>query len=400
MSGSETDARVAGGDANEEPRGAPERACPSQGPAAAGPGEGHSRRIPVGVVGATGLAGQQFLAALENHPIFELKVVAASARSAGKRYADAIRDDKGSSQWFASPRVPPAFADLVVQDGSQLDPSGLGLVFSAVDGDTARVLEAKYAQTTPVVSAASAYRYEADVPLLIPPVNADHANLIETQRKNRGWKGFVAPIPNCTTTGLAITLAPLAEAFGVEMVLMTSMQAVSGAGRSPGVIALDVVDNVVPYIPKEEEKVQVETKKILGSIAGAAITPHGMAVSCTCTRVAVLDAHTESVFVKLKKQASPAEVAEAMRAWKGTEVSRKLHSAPASWIEVSDDPFRPQPRLDRERGDGMVTTVGRVREEAALGGAKYVLVSHNTKMGAAKGAILVAEQLHAQGWIR
>ncbi|WP_373047912.1 aspartate-semialdehyde dehydrogenase [Vulgatibacter sp.] len=357
-------------------------------------------RIPVAVVGATGLAGQQFLAALENHPTFDLQVVAASSRSAGKRYRDAIKDERGSSQWFASQRVPEAYADLVVQDGSKLDPTSVGLVFSAVDGDTARILEAEYARTTPVVSTASAYRYEEDVPLLIPPVNAEHARLIETQQQRRGWKGFVAPIPNCTTTGLAVTLAPLVEQFGVDMVLMTSMQAVSGAGRSPGVIALDVVDNVIPYIPKEEEKVQVETRKILGGLAGAGITPHQMAVSCTCTRVAVLDAHTESVFVKLAKNASPAEVAQAMREWRGAEVARDLPSAPARWIEVSDDPFRPQPRLDREAGGGMVTTVGRVREEAALGGAKYVLVSHNTKMGAARGAILVAETLHAQGYIR
>jgi len=356
-------------------------------------------RIPVGVVGATGLAGQQFLAALENHPIFELVTVAASARSAGKRYRDAIRTASGQSQWFASPRVPEAFADLVVEDGSELDPRGLGLIFSAVDGDTARTLEAKYAATTPVVSTASAFRYEADVPLLIPPVNADHARLIEAQRARRGWKGFVAPIPNCTTTGLAITLAPLAAAFGVEMVLMTSMQAVSGAGRSPGVIVLDAVDNVIPYIPREEEKVQLETRKILGSLAGEAIAPHAMAVSCTCTRVAVLDGHTESVFVKLRGAPSPEAVAEAMRTWKGAAIAASLPSAPARWIEVSDDPFRPQPRLDREAGDGMTTTVGRVREEAALGGAKYVLVSHNTKMGAAKGALLVAELLHAQGYV-
>ena len=357
------------------------------------------KRIPVGVVGATGLAGQQFLAALENHPVFDVVAVAASARSAGKRYRDAVRDERGASQWFASRQMPDGVADLVVQDGADLDPAGLGLIFSAVDGETARVLEAKYAQTTPVVSTASAFRYEEDVPLLIPPVNADHAALVETQRARRGWKGFVAPIPNCTTTGLAISLAPLVEAFGVELVLMTSMQAVSGAGRSPGVIALDVVDNVVPFIPKEEEKVQLETRKILGALGSASVAPHAMAVSCTCTRVAVLDGHTESVFVRLEKQASPAEVAEAMRAWQGAEASRSLPSAPRRWIEVSDDPFRPQPRLDRDAGDGMVTTVGRVREDAALGGAKYVLVSHNTKMGAAKGAILVAEQLHAQGYV-
>ena len=356
-------------------------------------------RIPVAVVGATGLAGQQFLAALENHPTFELKAVAASARSAGKRYSDAIRNAHGSSQWFASARVPGAVADLVVQDGSLFDATSVALVFSAVDGDTARILEAKYAATTPVVSTASAFRYEEDVPLLIPPVNAGHARLIEAQRARRGWKGFVAPIPNCTTTGLAVTLAPLEAAFGVEMVLMTSMQAVSGAGRSPGVIVLDAVDNVVPYIPKEEEKVQLETRKILGSLGAAGISPHAMAVSCTCTRVAVLDGHTESVFVKLRGAPSPEAVAEAMRAWRGDAIASGLPSAPQRWLDVSDDPFRPQPRLDREAGGGMTTTVGRVREEAALGGAKYVLVSHNTKMGAAKGAILVAELLHAQGLV-
>lgn len=356
-------------------------------------------RIPVAVVGATGLAGQQFLAALEDHPFFEVRVLAASGRSAGRRYAEAIRDGRGASQWFASPSIPAAFADLVVEDASLLDPTDVGLIFSAVDGEAARELEARFARTTPVVSTASAFRYEEDVPLLIPPVNADHAPLVELQRRRRGWRGFVVPIPNCTTTGLAISLAPLAERFGVEAVLMTSMQAVSGAGRTAGVLGLDVLDNVIPFIPKEEEKVERETRKILGRLQGEGILPHEMAVSCTCTRVAVLDGHTESVFVRLRERASPARVMEAMRAWQGAAVARRLPSAPERWIEVSEDPFRPQPRLDRENGDGMTTTVGRVREEPVLGGVKFVLVSHNTRMGAARGAILVAEQLHAQGFL-
>lgn len=357
-------------------------------------------RIPVGVVGATGLAGQQFLAALDEHPQFELKVVAASHRSAGKRYRDAIRDEHGSSQWFASEPLPARFADLVVQDGSTLDPSGLGLIFSAVDGVTAKTLEARYAQTTPVVSTASAFRGEPDVPLILPPINGDHAALIEAQRSGRGWKGFVAPIPNCTTTGLAITLAPLVERFGVEWVGMTSIQAVSGAGRSPGVPALDVLDNVIPFIPGEEEKVQRETRKILGSFEGGGIRDHGMSLSCTCTRAAVLDGHTESVFVRLGRKATEMEIAEAMSSFRGAEVARDLHSAPGSWIHVHDDPFRPQPRLDRDAGGGMVTTVGRIRIDPSLGnGVKYVLVSHNTKMGAAKGAILLAEMFQAQGLI-
>jgi aspartate-semialdehyde dehydrogenase len=353
-------------------------------------------RIPVGVVGATGLAGQQFLAALADHPRFELKVLAASERSAGKRYADAIRDDKGASRWFASDPLPAAFAGLVVEDAAKLDPSGLKVVFSAVDGETARVLEARYAQDVPVVSTASAYRYEADVPILIPPVNAEHVGLFELQRQRRGWRGFVTPIPNCTTTGLAVTLAPLVP-FGVELVVMTSMQAVSGAGRSPGVLALDVLDNVVPFISGEEEKVQRETRKILGRLSPEGITPHETLVTCTCTRVAVIDGHTESVFVKLREKPSVEEVRAAMRAWKGAPESRGLPSAPDRWIDVHDDPYRPQPRLDREAGGGMVTAVGRLRAEEALGGVKYVLVSHNTKMGAAKGAILVAELLDARG---
>jgi aspartate-semialdehyde dehydrogenase len=174
----------------------------------------------------------------------------------------------------------------------------------------------------------------------------------------------------------------------------------SGAGRSPGVIGLDILDNVIPYIPKEEEKVQVETKKILGTLeaGGGSLLPHDVRVSCTCTRVAVMEGHTESVFVSLERKASVQEVAAAMREWKGAEVSRNLPSAPPRWIEVLEDPFRPQPRLDRDTHAGMATTVGRVREDAVLeNGFKYLLVSHNTKMGAAKGAILVAELMRAQG---
>ncbi|AKU91551.1 aspartate-semialdehyde dehydrogenase [Vulgatibacter incomptus] len=358
------------------------------------------KRIPVAVIGATGLAGQQFLAALGRHPIFDLVAVAASSRSAGKAYRDAIRDEQGASRWFAGGPLPEAFGELIVEDASRLDPAGLGLVFSAVDGEQARELEARIARTTPVVSTASAFRYEDDVPLIVPPVNPDHVELLGIQQRRRGWKGFVAPIPNCTTTGLAITLAPLVRSFGVELALMTSMQAVSGAGRSPGVPALDVVDNVIPYIPKEEEKVASESRKILGTLEGEGIVPHPLAVSCTCTRVAVLDGHTESVFVRLERRASPESLIEALRGFASAPDVQGLPSAPPRWIEVSDDPFRPQPRLDRDAGDGMVTTVGRVREDPALGnGAKYVLVSHNTKMGAAKGAILLAELLHARGWV-
>ncbi|HVE83971.1 MAG TPA: aspartate-semialdehyde dehydrogenase [Myxococcales bacterium] len=352
------------------------------------------------VIGATGLAGQQFIAALRDHPSIEVAAVAASPRSAGKSYADALRTDNGMQAWFVPEPLPAAVASMKVMGTGDIRPRDFDLAFSAVEADVAREVEPALAKEIPVISAASAFRYDDDVPLLIPPVNADHAPLVHEMQRRRGIKGFIAPVPNCTTTGLAITLAPLEQAFGVQAVVMTSLQAVSGAGRSPGVIALDILDNVIPYIHKEEGKVEVETKKILGTLqrSPVAIQPHAAKISCTCTRVAVLEGHTESVFVSLRKKASPAEVAAAMREWKGAEVARALPSSPPRWIEVLDDPFRPQPRLDRDTHGGMATTVGRLREDGVLeNGIKYVLVSHNTKMGAAKGAILVAEQLRAQG---
>jgi len=350
------------------------------------------------LVGATGLAGQQFIAALENHPLIELTGLAASPRSAGKSYVEALRTANGMTAWFVPETLPARIAGMTVQSGAEVKAADYDLVFSAVEADVARELEPRLAKDIPVISAASAFRYEEDVPLVIPPVNAAHTALLKEQLRRRGTRGYIVPIPNCTTTGLAITLAPLEQAFGVQAVLMTSMQAISGAGRSPGVIALDIIDNVVPYIHKEEGKVEVETKKILGALQGVGIAPHGVRVSCTCTRVAVLEGHTESVFVSLKKKASVEQVAQVMRDWRGDEQARALPSSPPRWIEVLDDPFRPQPRLDRDTHGGMATTVGRIREDGVLeNGIKYVLVSHNTKMGAAKGAILVAELLHAQG---
>ena len=352
------------------------------------------------LIGATGLAGQQFIAALKDHPDIELTGLAASPRSAGKSYVEALRTANGMTAWFVPEPLPESIARMKVLSGDEVMARNYDIAFSAVESDVARELEPRLARDIPVFSAASAFRYEADVPLLIPPVNSAHAPLVREQKKRRGWKGYIVPIPNCTTTGMAITLAPLAERFGIKAVLMTSMQAMSGAGRSPGVIGLDILDNVIPYIPKEEEKVQVETKKILGTLdaGGGSLVPHDVRVSCTCTRVAVMEGHTESVFVSLARKASVQDVVETMRQWRGTEVSRNLPSAPPRWIEVLDEPFRPQPRLDRDTSGGMATTVGRVREDGVLeNGFKYLLVSHNTKMGAAKGAILVAELMRAQG---
>ena len=354
----------------------------------------------VAVVGATGLAGQQFMAALAGHPWMRVVKLAASERSAGKSYQEALKTASGASRWYLSEPLDPAFASLEVEDARQITTDGVDLVFSAVETEPARELEPRFAANVPVISTASAFRYEPDVPVLLPGVNWEHARLIDRQRAGRGWKGFIAPGPNCTTVGLAMTLKPLADRFGLRLVVMTSLQAVSGAGRSPGVAALDIIDNVVPYIPKEEEKVQLETRKILGSCVDGAIRPHGAAVTCTCTRVGVLDGHTESVFVSLDKPATVAQAAAAMREFGAELKSLGLPSAPEELIHVTDDPYRPQPRMDRDRGGGLTTTVGRLREDPALEhGLKYVLLSHNTRMGAARGAILTAEGLAAQGYL-
>lgn len=355
----------------------------------------------VAVVGATGIAGQQFLAALEEHPWFDVVALAASERSAGKSYAEALRDpNTGSRRWWCSEEPSQKMLSLPVQNASDLDVGGIDVVFSAVEADAARVLEPEYAKRTAVLSTASAFRYETDVPILVPGVNLDHASLIDVQRRARGWKGFVTPLPNCTTMGLVITLKPLFDRFGIERVVMTSMQGISGAGRSPGVIGLDILDNIIPFIPGEEEKVARETAKILGTPGEAGIAPAAVAVSATCTRAAVIEGHTEAVVVSTRQSCTPADVRVAFEEF-GAELARyELPSAPRRLITVHDDPFRPQPRLDRDADGGMTTSVGRIREDGALeNGIKYVLVSHNTKMGAAKGAVLVAEYLAATEYL-
>jgi aspartate-semialdehyde dehydrogenase len=349
----------------------------------------------VAVVGATGIAGQQCLVALANHPWFEVALLAASERSAGKRYAQAIYDSKtGARRWWCDEEPPASVMNIPVENAADLNLSGIDLVFSAIESDAARELEPRYAQTTPVLSTASAFRYEDDVPILVPGVNVGHISLIEVQRRQRGWNGFVVPLPNCTTMGLVITLKPLLDQFGIERVFMTSMQGISGAGRSPGVLGLDILDNIIPFIPGEEDKVVRETVKILGSIGEGAVRPADFVVSPTCTRAAVIEGHTESVNVSTASACTPADAAAVMREFRGDLDGLDLPSAPQRLITVHDDPFRPQPRIDRDVDGGMTTSVGRVREDPAfVNGVKYLLVSHNTKMGAAKGAVLVAEHL-------
>ena len=357
------------------------------------------RKRAVAVVGATGVAGQQFLAVLAGHPWFEVTALAASARSAGRPYGEAIRDPSGARRWWCSEEPAAEFLGLPLEDAARLDPGRVDLVFAAVESEAARELEPVYARAVPVVSTAAAFRYEPDVPIALPGVNlAAHLPLVEQQRQRRGWKGFILPLPNCTTVGLAISLKPLLDGFGLERVLMTSMQGLSGAGRSPGVIALDIVDNVIPYIPKEEEKVATETAKILGRLGEGGIAPHPAPVGATCTRAAVLEGHTIAVTIATTRPCSPSAAAEAMRAFRPDYAGLDLPSAPAHAIIVHDDPFRPQPRLDRDAEGGMATSVGRLRAEPAVErGLKYVALSHNTRMGAAKGAVLAAEYLCRTG---
>jgi aspartate-semialdehyde dehydrogenase len=354
----------------------------------------------VAVVGATGIAGQQCLVALDRHPWFDVVMLAASERSAGKSYASALRDPKsGARRWWCVEEPPVAMLELPVEHAEQVNLAGIDVVFSAVESDVARRLEPQYAKTTAVLSTASAFRYEDDVPIMVPGVNLTHAAQIEVQRCGRGWRGFIAPLPNCTTMGLVITLKPLLERFGIERVLMTSMQGISGAGRSPGVVALDIVDNIIPYIPGEEEKVATETGKILGTLGEGGIRPAPFPVSATCTRAAVIEGHTEVVSVSTTMACTPEDVAAAFRESGAVLAKLGLPSAPQRLITVHDDPFRPQPRLDRDADAGMTTSVGRIRKDEALeNGIKYVLVSHNTKMGAAKGAVLTAEYLATAGY--
>jgi aspartate-semialdehyde dehydrogenase len=306
----------------------------------------------------------------------------------------------GAYRWYAGALPAKTIFDLPVEDAETLEASRFDVIFTGIESDAAKTLEPQYAKSCPVLSTASAFRYEDDVPVLIPGVNDDHARLVEQQRRQRGWQGFIAPNPNCTTVGLAISLAPLVRTFGVNTVVMTSLQAVSGAGRHGGVLSLDIIDNVIPYIPKEEEKVRREVSKILGQITPTGLEPLPIRISATCTRVPVMDGHTASVLAVTARQASVSEAREAMESFGREFVALGLPSSPRQFIVMHDDPYRPQPRLDRETDEGMATVVGRLRADTAFDhGLQYVVLSHNTKMGAAKGTVLAAEMLVHRGYI-
>lgn len=348
-------------------------------------------KIRVGILGATGAVGQRFVQLLVGHPWFEITVLAASERSAGKRYADACR-------WILRGDMPEAVRDMVLEYGAP----GLAcdLIFSALPANIAREVEPPFAEAGyAVCSNASAYRMEPDIPLLIPEVNPDHTALIEVQRRRRGWRGFIVTNPNCTTTHLVSALKPLHDAFGLEKVFMVSMQAISGAGY-PGVPSLDILDNVIPYISGEEEKVESEPRKLLGRLIGDHIEMAPFRISAHCNRVAVRNGHTECVSVALQRQASRDEIIEALRSFQGLPQKLGLPHAPQPPILIREEIDRPQPRMDRLAGSvpGMATVVGRIRPCPLLDW-KFVVLGHNTIRGAAGGALLNAELLVAQGWI-
>jgi aspartate-semialdehyde dehydrogenase len=343
-------------------------------------------RIPVAVLGATGSVGQRFIQLLEHHPWFRVAEVVASDRSAGKRYREA-------GDWRLSTQVPATAADLVVRDYDDelLSP----VVFSALPGEVAGEIEQRMArQGRAVLSNTSTHRMDPDVPLLIPEVNAEHVAAIALQRRNRDWSGFIATNPNCSAIHLVLALKPLHQTFGLEAVAVTTMQAVSGAGY-PGVPSLDMIDNVVPFIGSEEEKMEEETKKLLGGFDGA-FRPLDIVMSAQCNRVPVRDGHTECVSVRLKEPAPPEELIAAFESFRGKPQELRLPSAPAHPIVVRREPNRPQPVLDRDAEQGMASIVGRVRPCPLLG-SKFVVLGHNTIRGAAGASILNAELFKVEG---
>ena len=347
-------------------------------------------RSKVGVLGATGLVGQRLVQRLASHPWFELVALGASERSAGRQYADAAR-------WTLAEDPPEAAAGMRVVRCRPAELDACDLVFSALDARHAREIEPSFAEAGfAVVSNSSAFRMEEDVPLLVPEVNGDQLSLLEHQRSRTGG-GYVVTNPNCSTAGLALAAAPLHRAFGIRRLVVTTLQAVSGAGVD-GPSALELTDNVLPYIPGEEHKLECELSKILGSVDGGRLKPDGVVVSAHCHRVGVLDGHLEAVSMELERSVAPEEAAESLRGFRGESEARELPSSAARPIVVREEPDRPQPRLDRSTGDGMSVVVGRIRPCPVLG-LKMELLSHNTVRGAAGGTLLNAELLAARGLV-
>ena len=351
-------------------------------------------KIPVAVLGATGTVGQRLVALLDNHPWFELTVVAASDNSAGKRYGDAVR-------WHLPTPIPAQARAMVIQPSRPPRPLGEGLgvrarlVFSALPNDVAKQTEDDFADAGYVVSTnASPHRMDADVPLLVPEVNAHHLALVETQKIRRGVGGYIIANPNCSTIQLALALKPLQDAFGITRLIVTTMQAVSGAGY-PGIAAMDIVDNVIPYIGGEEGKMESEPHKILGVLNNGSVAPAAFRLSAHCNRVSTMEGHLETVSIEFERKPSPEQLREAFAAFSGEPQALKLPTAPERPVVVREDVDRPQPRLDRDEQNGMASVVGRIRPCPVLD-YKFLVLGHNTVRGAAGGTLLNAELLVAK----
>lgn len=344
--------------------------------------------IKAAVLGATGLVGQRFAQFLDGHPWFRLTSVAAAPELVGKPYSEA-------THWQIGSKIPKDVSELELVLATPKDVGDVDVVFSALPPGPAGKIETDFAKAGFVVlSNASSHRMDPDVPILNPEVNADHVALIDRQRRERKWDGAIVTNPNCTAAILTLSLRPVQLAYGIERVIVSTMQAVSGAGY-PGVASLDIVDNVIPYIEREEDKVRDETRKILGSLE----KPSGISISASCHRVPTIDGHMEAVFVGLKKEAEPEDIVKIMKGFTGKPQQLKLPTAPPQPVVVREERDRPQTRLDRMVGRGMSVVVGRIRKDELMDGVKYVVVGHNTIRGAAGCSVLNAELLKTEGYL-
>jgi aspartate-semialdehyde dehydrogenase len=345
-------------------------------------------RIEVGILGATGMVGQHFIKFLQGNPWFDLKWLGASDRSAGKKYEDAMT-------WHLAGGTPDSVAGLTVEECKP--GNAPRLLFSAMDAGVATEIERAFAQAGHViVSNSRNHRMEQDVPLLVPEINPEHLKLVPGQQRARGWTGQIVTNPNCSTIGLVMALGPLKQ-FGITKVIVSTMQAISGAGY-PGVASMDIMGNVVPFIGGEEEKMEMETQKILGDFAGDHIAPLTAKVSAHCNRVPVVDGHTETVSVEFSSKPSIDDIRNALESFRGEPQALNLPSAPAQPVIYMQEANRPQPRKDAERERGMAAFVGRLRP-CTVFDAKFVVLSHNTIRGAAGAAVLNAELMHAKGML-
>ena len=349
-----------------------------------------NKKLPVAILGATGLVGQRLVQMLADHPWFEISTLAASDNSVGKKYADAAK-------WHLGSDMPESVRQMIVQP---CEPRfDAAMVFSALPSDVAGDIEENFANAGYLISSnASNHRMDADVPLVIPEVNPDHLDMIRVQQPRRKSKGAIITNPNCSTIHLVIVLKPLMEQFGLQRVVVTTMQALSGAGY-PGVPSLDILDNVIPYIKNEEEKLESEPLKLLGKFDGARFVDADFRISASCNRVATRDGHLESASVELVKKVDIDQVRDAMLQFAGEPQRLQLPTAPRRPIIVRDEPDRPQPRLDRDTENGMASVVGRLRACNVLD-YKFSLLGHNTIRGAAGGTLLNAELMVARGLVK